>query len=148
VKPFNVDVNEGALGFQIAPMIDVVFVIMLFFMVMAGQVKVEREINSRLPGNAETTGAVEFVDEQVIVIQENGQVELNEEPMDTPESRELQTLKNTLKRLKENCDAAKTKAVVVVNSAPTARYERTMDVLDSLAFAKIDQVSFAIIEEE
>jgi len=27
-------------GFQIAPMIDVVFVIMLFFMVMAGAVKV------------------------------------------------------------------------------------------------------------
>ena len=27
----------GTIGFQIAPMIDVVFVIMLFFMVMAGR---------------------------------------------------------------------------------------------------------------
>ena len=38
------------LGFQIAPMIDVVFVIMLFFMVMAGQVQVEQELNLKLPG--------------------------------------------------------------------------------------------------
>ena len=41
-------------GFQIAPMIDVVFVIMLFFMVMAGAVKVEHELKTTLPGNAET----------------------------------------------------------------------------------------------
>ena len=39
--------NEGNLGFQIAPMIDVVFVIMLFFMVMAGAVKVENELNTQ-----------------------------------------------------------------------------------------------------
>lgn len=39
--------DDIAIGFQIAPMIDVVFVIMLFFMVMTGSVKVERE---RAPG--------------------------------------------------------------------------------------------------
>jgi len=37
-KPETADASPG---FQIAPMIDVVFVIMLFFMVMAGAVKVE-----------------------------------------------------------------------------------------------------------
>ena len=40
---------------QIAPMIDVVFVIMLFFMVMAGAVKRENELNTTLPGSAETS---------------------------------------------------------------------------------------------
>ena len=45
---------DAAPGFQIAPMIDVVFVIMLFFMVMAGAVKVEHELKTTLPGNAET----------------------------------------------------------------------------------------------
>ncbi|MBA3272733.1 MAG: biopolymer transporter ExbD, partial [Chthoniobacterales bacterium] len=57
--------NEGNLGFQIAPMIDVVFVIMLFFMVMAGSVKEEKELNTQLPGTAETSGPTDFVDEQV-----------------------------------------------------------------------------------
>ena len=41
MRQFTQDPNDGTLGFQIAPMIDVVFVIMLFFMVMAGAVKVE-----------------------------------------------------------------------------------------------------------
>ena len=36
--------HEGDVGFQIAPMIDVVFVIMLFFMVMAGAIKRARHI--------------------------------------------------------------------------------------------------------
>src|ERR1043165_5137807 len=93
--------NEGTLGFQIAPMIDVVFVIMLFFMVMAGAVKVERELNSQLPGNAETSNATDFVDEQIINIAENGEVLLNEEPMDSPTDRELPRLRDTLGRLKK-----------------------------------------------
>ena len=37
---------EVHLGFQIAPMVDVVFVIMLFFMVLAGSVKVENSHNT------------------------------------------------------------------------------------------------------
>ena len=42
MKPFINPQKDAELGFQIAPMIDVVFVIMLFFMVMAGSVKTER----------------------------------------------------------------------------------------------------------
>src|SRR5215210_6154849 len=71
----------GELGFQIAPMIDVVFVIMLFFMVMAGAVKVERELNTKLPGTAETSGPTEMVDEAIITISDAGEVSLNDEPM-------------------------------------------------------------------
>src|ERR1700744_6522584 len=92
--------NEGNLGFQIAPMIDVVFVIMLFFMVMAGAVKVERELNTKLPGTAETSGPTDFVDEIVININENGEVSLNDEPMDAPASRDMPQLRATLMRLK------------------------------------------------
>ena len=45
--------SEVNLGFQIAPMIDVVFVIMLYFMVMAGAVQVENAHNTKLPGTVE-----------------------------------------------------------------------------------------------
>ena len=73
---------DGNVGFQIAPMIDVVFVIMLFFMVMAGAVKVENELNTTLPGTAETSTSTDFVDEQIIAIAEDGTVSLNDEPFD------------------------------------------------------------------
>ena len=140
--------SDGALGFQIAPMIDVVFVIMLFFMVMAGAVKVERELNTKLPGNAETTGPTDFVDEIVINIAENGEVLLNDEPMDTPTSKEMPHLRGTLLRLKQTSDNAKAPTLVTLISEPEAKYARTVDVLDALAVAQIENGTFTVNEDE
>ncbi|RFC43600.1 MAG: biopolymer transport protein ExbD [Verrucomicrobia bacterium] len=134
-------------GFQIAPMIDVVFVIMLFFMVMAGAVKVENELNTTLPGSTESSSATDFVDEIIISISESGEVALNDEPLDVPDSRDLPRLRDTLMRLKQNADNAKTPAVVTIVSDPNAKYSRTVDVLDVLAFAKIETVTFSVSDE-
>ncbi len=140
--------NEGNLGFQIAPMIDVVFVIMLFFMVMAGAVKVENELNTTLPGTAATDSATDFPDEQIITIAEDGSVLLNEEPFDSVESKNLPKFTATLMRLKEASDASKTPTIVTIVSARRAKYSRTIDVLDALAVAKIDNVTFTVAEDE
>ena len=140
--------GDGNLGFQIAPMIDVVFVIMLFFMVMAGAVKVERELNSKLPGSAETSGPTDFVDEIIINIAEDGEVTLNDEPMDTAASREMVQLRNTLLRLKQASDVAKSPTLVTIVSEPEAKYSRTVDVLDTLAVAGIENVTFTVSDEE
>lgn len=134
-------------GFQIAPMIDVVFVIMLFFMVMAGAVKVENEYATTLPGNAEAPSATEFFDEIIINISEAGEVSLNDEPLAAPENRDMKRLRGTLLRLKQNADNAKTAALVTIVSDPSARYSRTVDVLDVLAQAKIETVTFTVGEE-
>jgi biopolymer transport protein ExbD len=148
MKRLDLSSGEGMIGFQIAPMIDVVFVIMLFFMVMAGSVRVEKELPSQLPGNAETQSATEMMDEMVIAITESGEVSLNEEPMDTPTSNELPTLKNTLIRLKQAADQSKTLVLVTVVSEQQAKYSRTVDVLNALAVAGISNVTFTVSEEE
>jgi len=140
--------NEGNFSFQIAPMIDVVFVIMLFFMVMAGSVKVEKEINTQLPGVSDTKGPTDFVDEIIINIAEDGQVTLNDEDFDTPTSHDLPQLKATLTRLKQAADAAKSPSVVTIVSDPGAKYSRTVDVLDALAVARITSVTFTVSEPE
>jgi len=128
-------------------MIDVVFVIMLFFMVMAGAVRVENELNTTLPGSTESSEATDFVDEIIISISESGEVALNDEPFDSPESRELPKLRDTLLRLKQNADNARTPAVVTVVSDPNAKYSRTVDVLDVLSQAKIETVTFSVSDE-
>ncbi len=142
-----IDPNEGTLGFQIAPMIDVVFVIMLFFMVMAGKVRVERELNCQLPGQIETAKEVPFADEQVVQITAAGEVLLNEEPIGAPTDKTLQNLRAVLMRVKANCEAAKTPAVVVIASEPKAKHGRSMDVLDALSEVGITSVSFNVTEE-
>jgi biopolymer transport protein ExbD len=148
VKQLDLSGGDMNVGFQIAPMIDVVFVIMLFFMVMAGAVKVERELNTKLPGTIETSKAVDFADEQIIAIQADGQVLLNDDPLDRPADRELPQLANTLGRLKQAGDAAKTPTVVTIVSDEAAKYSRTIDVLNALAAAGIESVSFTVAEEE
>jgi biopolymer transport protein ExbD len=148
MKHFEPNPNEGNVGFQIAPMIDVVFVIMLFFMVMAGAVKVEREINSQLPGNAETSTATDFVDEQIIGISETGEVTLNDEPFDSPASTELPQLKATLLRIKQNADNAHAPCTVTIVCDEKAKYGRAIDVLDALAVAKIESVTFTTDDED
>lgn len=140
--------DGGNLGFQIAPMIDVVFVIMLFFMVMAGAVKVEREINTKLPGTAETSGPTEFIDELIINVAESGEIMLNDEPMDTPASKEMPQLRGTLMRLKQTSDAARAPVMVTIISETGARYHRTVDVLNALAAAQISNVTFSVTDEE
>ena len=139
---------DGNVGFQIAPMIDVVFVIMLFFMVMAGAVKVENELNTTLPGTAETSTSTDFVDEQIIAIAEDGTVSLNDEPFDDAKNTQLPQLTGTLMRLKQSSDAAKSQLAVTIASEPAAKYGRAIDVLNALAAAKIDNVTFTVDEEE
>jgi biopolymer transport protein ExbD len=134
-------------GFQIAPMIDVVFVIMLFFMVMAGAVKVESELNTTLPGSTESSTPVDFVDEILITIAEDGEVALNDEPLDSPGNPTLPRLRDTLMRLKQNGDNAQAPVLVTIVSDPNARYERTVQVLDVLALAKIETVTFTVSDE-
>ena len=140
--------SDGYVGFQIAPMIDVVFVIMLFFMVMAGAVKVENELNTTLPGSADTSNSTEFADEQIITIAENGQVALNEEEIDAPNDAGMPKLAGTLMRLKQASDAAKSVLTVTIASEPKAKYGRAIDVLNALAVAKVDNVTFTTSEEE
>jgi len=140
--------NDGNVGFQIAPMIDVVFVIMLFFMVMAGSVKVEKELNTRLPGVAITTAPTDFVDEQIIGISAAGDITLNDEPFDSAASSELPQLKGTLMRLKQASDAAKSPVMITIISDPQAKYSRTINVLDALAVAQIGNVTFTVSEDD
>lgn len=135
-------------GFQIAPMIDVVFVILVFFMALAGQIRIEQILQTRLPGVAAAETETEFFDEQIIRVAEDGEVTLNDEVFDTPEDAELPQLTNTLGQLQASSDAAKTKLIVTVFSHPDSPYERTIHVLNALAAAGVTQVALGGAGEE
>jgi len=135
-------------GFQIAPMIDVVFVIMLFFMVMAGAVKVEHELKTTLPGNAETAKETELPDEVTIGVSESGEVTLNEDPVGQPGDKTLDNLYNEMMKMAAAAKQSKTKLLITVQAEEAAKYERVINVLDVLARAEINNVTFAVAEPE
>ncbi len=130
------------MGFQIAPMIDVVFVILIFFMALASQIRIEQVLQTKLPGVAVASGPTAFIDEQIIMVAEDCEVTLNDDAYDSPQNHELPQLTATLLRLKASSDAAKSKVVVTLISNPDSPYYRTIDVLDALAVAGITNVTF------
>ncbi|OYV03773.1 MAG: biopolymer transporter ExbD, partial [Verrucomicrobiales bacterium VVV1] len=68
---------EVHLGFQIAPMIDVVFVILLYFMIAAGDIQAEKAHVTKLPGEPqESRGLLVDPDEIILRIEDDGQVYL------------------------------------------------------------------------
>ncbi len=133
---------EIHLGFQIAPMVDVVFVIMLFFMVLAGAVQVENAHNTKLPGTIESPDPIAAPDEIAIRIEDDGQVYLNDDPLDTPEIKLLPELAHNLIQLKISSDASQVPVLVTIYANELAKYERVVDVLDALTRASISNVTF------
>ena len=132
------------LGFQIAPMIDVVFVIMLFFMVMAGAVQKEQELNLKLPGTIESKETVDVIEETQVRVLDTGEVLLNEEPMGAPEDNRLAELAATMLKLDESSKAAGSKVVVTIMADEYAPFQRVIDVLNALSIARIQNVTFEV----
>lgn len=127
---------------QMGPMIDMVFLLLVFFMVTAKPIKEESDINIGLPGKVEQSEAIDMPDEVRIQIRNGGQVILNDMNFDTPQSRELPQLVGVLKRLQESAEANKSKALVTLAPEPAVRHQRIVDVLNACAMAKIKGVTF------
>ena len=141
------------LGFQVAPMIDVVFVIMLFFMVMAGQVKVEKELSAFLPRDSVVSDPSRDVpDEVTIVVSEDGAVTMNEEEFDNSSdakrAKALPELTAALTRLRMEVEARGSKVLVTLQTEEQAKYSRVIDVMDALERAKIRNVTFTVGSDE
>ena len=79
----SVGSEEGDFGFQIAPMVDVVFVLMLFFMASAGSQVVEKELNLNLPSGQGTSSST-TVTPIIIDIGPDGTVSMNDETYGLP----------------------------------------------------------------
>ena len=132
-------------GFQIAPMIDVVFVIMLFFMVMAGLQRKEGELGLRLPDGSLFPANLRMPDEELLLqLASDGSVMLNGESFDTPSSSKLPELRRALRRIQQAISAQHSKVLATVHSDHEAGFQRVMDVLDALHVAGITYVTFEV----
>ena len=140
--------DQPEMGFQIAPMIDVVFVIMLFFRVMAGALKTERHLPARLPGPPTDAGVKPPDLEIILGVHEDDTISLNEEILDAPMNQRLPALTAALQTLKAAADQQKDKVLVTIEAEGEARYERVIDALNALAKADIANIAFAVAGAE
>lgn len=128
--------GEGEYGLQIAPMLDVMFVLLLFFMVMAGAQVKEAELGVQVPGSAKA--ATTAKSPVTIRILKDGIVTFNDTVLDSKENREMPKLTERLKAL---IDMSSDQSVILrpVEAAP---YQRVIDVLNACSGARVKNLTF------
>lgn len=126
---------------DITPMIDVVFLLLIYFMFLPLQQ--EADIGIKLPSSAPPAENLELPSEHIVEIFPNGLILLNGAPMDSVNSRDMSRLTSTLSRLKLSSDRAGIDTVVKIQADPDSPHQRAIDVLNSCAKANIKKVSFA-----
>jgi biopolymer transport protein ExbD len=126
--------SDGEFGFQIAPMLDILFVLLLFFMVSAGAQKHEASLTTELPGAGKPGGDVPVQ----VGIDSDGQVSVSGAPIDSPTDAGLPAL---VDRLKGIVLANATQPVVITPTRST-RHQRVIDVLNACAAAKVKNLAF------
>ena len=125
------------------PMIDMVFLLLIFFMVSAKPVKPERDIPMGLPGQVAQEEVVAIPDEARVIIEPSGQVVLNERNLDSPNGSSLPELRAVLIRFRLSAENAKTEALVTLAPHDSVPHQRLVDVLNACAEAGIRGVTLA-----
>ena len=133
---------------DMTPMIDCVFLLLVFFMVSTTFNKREADISFSLPGTAEQSDAVEIPDEQIIQITENGNVFLNDLEYDAPTDPNMPELVKTLILFRQTAEANKVPAMITIAPEDNVKQQRVVDVLNACTAAKIANVTFAVGGED
>jgi biopolymer transport protein ExbD len=121
------------LGFLIAPMVDILFVILVFFIVTWNFALSENELDVRVPTATKANETQPYVGQVVINIAANGTVIVNRQPKTSQELLEL------LKKLSQLYpDQA-----IIVRGDQGVEYKHIVDVLDICRQANIWNVAFA-----
>lgn len=135
--------NRPGPQMAIAPMIDVVFLMLIYFMVSSTLSRQEADISFQLPGVVEQTAPLEMPDEQIIEVHGDGRVLVNDYEYDSPHAPRLVELAAMLSRFREASEANKVEAIVTIQPAPAATHQWIVKVMDACSAAGIEVVNFA-----
>ena len=134
--------RDQTVEMQMGPMIDMVFLLLVFFMVTAKPIKEESDIQIALPGKQEQSEPLDMPDEQRIIIAADQSVVLNDRVLASPGDKALEELVVTMKRFREASEANQSKPLVTLAPEATVPHQRVVDVLNACAIAEIKGVTF------
>ena len=132
--------NEDV-GFQVASMIDIVFLLLIFFIVASQLQDLETEKQVSLPvADAAQTKKSDGMQEILINVLSNGTVTVS--GMVLP----IEKLSEELRRVADASDKAEKK--ILIRGDKDAHYGRIMNIMRSCANAGLWNVSFAAFQEQ
>jgi biopolymer transport protein ExbD len=135
---FRGTIQNQAPGFQIAPMVDIVFLLLIFFLVTWNFSRSETELDVKVPEAREGKESRRAVGEVILNVKADGTVVLNRRTMDQ------KALGEALKKIA----ALYPDQAVVLRGDENTDYRHVVGVLDICRQANIWNVAFATSRPE
>ena len=127
---------------DISPLIDVAFLLLIYFIVTSTTLKQEADLGLALPGLSSLTNLPVEIDQMLIQINADSTVQVNDDIIeDDPESRDLKELTNRLRRYSDSAKVAKSDAMIMITCHDNAKEQRFVDVLNACAAVGLKNIS-------
>jgi len=126
------------IGFQIAPMVDILLVLLCFFIVTWSLAKKELDLKVRVPSAQNATESASVVNQTVLNVRPDGTVIWNNKAV--PRAELLARLSDLSKLFPDYS--------IIVRGHENAEWKRISDVLDTCREANIWNVAFATRKAE
>ncbi len=123
---------------QMAPLVDIVFLTLVFFMALSVFSQLESELNISVPKSKESKEAVRSPGEVIVNIDRSGKVVVNGKKLD---KEELKVMLMEIAELFPN-------QPVIIRADEKTYHKNVVSVLDACAAADIWNVAFSTIKEE
>lgn len=135
---FRGGIQQNVQGFQIAPMVDIVFLLLIFFLVTWNFSRNEMELDVKVPKAREGKETRRAVGEVILNVKADGTVVMNRRSMDS----------NALKEALAKIAALYPDQAVILRGDENTDYRHVVDVLDICRRANIWNVAFATSRPE
>jgi biopolymer transport protein ExbD len=128
---------------QITPLIDVVFLLLIYFMVTASLIQKEADLSFMLPAIADDTQPIALPIEVLIEVSELGDI-IIEGMIFGQDETNLDDLISQLITLKEAADSSASELIVNIMPNDKALHARIIKVMDACAAANVKNMSFSM----
>lgn len=128
--------------FQLAPFIDVIFVLLLYYILKIGMMHREGLLHAKLPGpDSEVPEALQL-QEETVRVDEDGAFYHNEESVSPDE------LQQHMQQLHQQTSASRTPLLVTLSTEPDTRYSEIVKALNLMNKAGVESITFETLSEE
>lgn len=121
--------EDGSVEMQIAPMADIGFLLLCFFIVTSKPQKQEADISISLPGSVSDETTADIPEDLTIHINEKQQIVINDQVLSELGEVDPVALRQMLKQFREAAHANHSKSLITVDAHDQAPHQRIVDVL-------------------
>ncbi len=132
------EMQKAQPGIPLAPLIDIVFITLIFYMTLSIFYQLETELSISVPRSEESQETVRSPGEIIINLHDDGKIIVNQKPL------AVQELEGMLKRISSLYPSQP----VIIRADKKTYHEDVIRVLDACAAANIWNIAFSTVKEE